>query len=260
MSLRSLSLSELSIRGERALRPIGLYADLKSLLSRDGFRFRVPTEGSAHASRDRVLFLNLSFWGSGDSSDLLVDRHLDADVLAHAAWHHAARKALHADSVPTAAALFLGESIASAFDIYLVGQMLRQGKQTDFLKTQLPARSQAALGSGMKEEALNALFAGVAEGPEGAFEGLRALLFDVCMALYSAPTLDHAIDVFDRVAGQPFAGLLHHYALSTWLLYARAYAGPALIDDPAMAVDRALRAAPVSLDWLAERWLHPESR
>jgi hypothetical protein len=158
---------------------------------------------------------------------VLVEPVLDADVLTHAAWHHAARRALADGATPSAAALFLGEAVASAFDAYLVGQLLRQGKQTDFLKTQLPAMTEARLGAGLEEEAVQALFARMAEDPDAAFEALRGLLFEVSLALYRAPDLDAAAAVLAAAAEHPFAGLLHHYALSAWVLYARAYAGPA---------------------------------
>lgn len=254
-TLRSLPLSALKLRGERALRSIGLYEDLKRLLIEDDFRFRVPEVGSVHATADRVLFLNLTFWGAGEASDVLVEPVLDADVLTHAAWHHAARRALADGATPSAAALFLGEAVASAFDAYLVGQLLRQGKQTDFLKTQLPAMTEAMLGAGLEEEAVQALFARMAEDPDAAFEALRGLLFEVSLALYRAPDLDAAAAVLAAAAEHPFAGLLHHYALSAWVLYARAYAGPGREADPAVELDRALRAAPVALDHLARVWL-----
>lgn len=109
-----------------------------------------------------MLFLNLTYWNS--------------------------RKALASGPAPTAAALFLGESVASAFDLYVVGQLLRQGTKNAYLSSQVPALSAAALDSGVTEAAL-------------------------------------------------------------------ADAGPAALDDPAMAMDRAVRAAPEALAWLESNWL-----
>lgn len=259
MPFRRLSLAEITIRGERAMKPVGVYAALKRLLVADGFTFRAPEPGSRHAHQDRVLFLNLTYWSAGDGSDVLVDDTLEADVLAHAAWHHAARKALGA-AAPTAATMFLGESVASAFDLYLVGHMLRQKKQTAFLASQVPAMSAAALDAGVTEEELEALFASVAESPDRAFEDLRELLFDAALALVGCPDVDAAVATLDRFGGHRFFGILHHYELATWVLYARAYAAPPVPDDPAVALDRAIRAAPVAIDWLEANWLPPTAR
>jgi hypothetical protein len=50
--------------------------------------------------------------------------------------------------------------------------------------------------------------------------------------------------------------LLHHYQLSNWVLYARAYAAP----DPAQSarvaeLDQRLRGSADSVEWLAAHWL-----
>lgn len=255
MSLRSLPITGLSIRGERAMRTVPLYAVLKRMLIADGYAFRVPALNAAPSNPDRVLFLNLTYWGAGEASDVLASPHLDADVLTHAAWHHAARKALAPEGPPTAAALFLGEAVASAFDLYLVGRHLQGSGRGDFLATQVPAMSAAASEAGMGDEALAALFEGIAGDPERAFEDLRALLFDAASALLVAPDLDHAVAALDHYSTHRFGSLLHHYALSAWVLYARAYAGPAVANDPAHAIDADLRLASSSLEWLEARWL-----
>jgi hypothetical protein len=254
MTLRTLTLDDLTLRDEPALRHIGLYDTLKQLVRADGLRFRAPAPGSAHASWDRALFLNLTFWNASNPSDVLVDDTLDADVVCHVAWHHAARKALGADGM-SADALFLGESIASAFDLYLVGRTLGR-PPCDFLETQVPAMAEAASRAGMSDEDFAELLTSVADDPERAFEDLRALLFDVASSLVQAASVDEATAALDRFAGHRFIALLHHYELSNWILYARAYAARALApDEEVRAVDRALREAPVSLDWLERHWL-----
>jgi hypothetical protein len=49
--------------------------------------------------------------------------------------------------------------------------------------------------------------------------------------------------------------------MSNWVLYARAYAPAALAPDPAVrAIDAALRAAPVSLDWLEREWVEAAAK
>jgi hypothetical protein len=57
--------------------------------------------------------------------------------------------------------------------------------------------------------------------------------------------------------GHRFASLLHHFQLSAWVLYARAYGSADPNTDATRAIrqlDFALRQAPVSLDWLESNW------
>jgi hypothetical protein len=255
MTLQHATLDALTIRGERAFRSVPVYAALKRMLLADAFRFRVPANGSVHARHDRVTFLNLTYWNARDPSDVLVDDTIEADVLAHAAWHHAARKALTGSGTPTPAALFLGEAVASAFDVLVVGQMLRQGRGNAFLDSQVPAMSAAALDAGLTTDAVEALLADMTEDPERAFGDLRCLLFDAALALVDCADVDAAAEALERFASHRFISLLHHYEVSNWVLYARAYAGAPRADDPALAMERAMRAAPSTLAWLREHWL-----
>lgn len=253
MSLRRASLVDLVVRGERAFRVVPVYSRLKACLHADDVHFLVAAGSSAPA--DRVLFLNLTFWHAGQNSDVLVDTNIDADVVAHAAWHHAAQRALATGSAPTPAALFLGESVASAFDLYVVGRMLRTGRQTAFLRSQVPLMSAACGDAGLADEAIASLFTEVAEDPETAFRELRELLFDASLSLFGCVGAQDAVLCLDRFESHRFAGLLHHFALSSWVLYARAYAGPSALGDPAAAADHAMRAAPDALRWLEDHWL-----
>ncbi len=254
MRLRTLPLDELIIDDERSFRHVGLYDELKQVLRKDGYRFRVP-EGGAAPSWDRVVFLNLTFWTPDDQGDVLASDHLDADVVTHVAWHHLCRLALPG-SPASADSLFLGESIASAFDLYLVGRLLGHAPDAGFLETQVPAMAEAAEGAGLDEEGFERLLASVAADPERAFEDLRALLFDAGTTLFTCAGPGEAAEAIARFDGHRFAPLLHHYELSNWILYARAYAArPSAPDEAARAVDRALREAPVSLDWLEKRWV-----
>ena len=92
--------------------------------------------------------------------------------------------------------------------------------------------------------------------PERAFEDLRALLFDAAIALLTCPGVAQAQAALEGFADRRFAPLLHHYQLSNWILYARAYAARPLGSDAvASDVDRALRQAPVSLDWLDRHFI-----
>jgi hypothetical protein len=265
---RSLTLDELTIDDERSFRHVGLYDDLKQVLRRSGYRFRVAPAGSPASRWDRALFLNLTFWSASESGDVLVSDHIAADVVAHVAWHNLAQRALAAaggrmneGARVTAEGLFLGESIASAFDLYLVGRLLGHAPDSEFLQTQVPAMADAAEAAGLSEEGFEALLDEVSRDPERAFEDLRELLFDAASALVRCSGIDDAAAALERFEAHRFAPLLHHYELSTWVLYARAYAEvPARVgerDLGASEVDMALRGAPVALDWLEERWVKP---
>lgn len=253
MRFRSLLLDDLQIEDERALRHVGLYDELKQALRRDGYRFRVPERGSA--SWDRVVFLNLTFWDPGEQGDVLTAATIPADVVTHVAWHHLARRALGPASA-SADGLFFGEAIASAFDLYLVGRLLGHAPDAQFLETQVPAMAEVAEAAGVSEEAFEEMLEGIAADPERAFEDLRRLLFDAATTLVTASSVDAAAEALARFDDHRFGAILHHYELSNWVLYARAYASGALAPDPAVrAVDAALRGAPVALDWLQREWL-----
>ena len=77
MKLRSLTLDELTIDDERSFRHVALYDDLKQVLRRDGYRFRVP---DVEASWDRVVFLNLTFWSQSEQGDLIPGGILYTDA------------------------------------------------------------------------------------------------------------------------------------------------------------------------------------
>jgi len=261
-AFKTLSLDDLTIDDEASFRHVALYADLRDALRRDRYTFRVLPESQA-GRWDRALCLNLTFWGTDAGGDVLVDSHIPADVVAHAAWHHLASRALSEVPArrPSADALFLGESIASAFDVYLVGRLLGHAPRSSFLETQVPAMADAAAEAGASDEEFEALLASIARDPDGAFDDLRALLFDVPRALVACAGADEALAVLAAVDGHRFAPLLHRFEISNWVLYARAYAADALGPDPRVAaIDAALRGADGALDWLTRSWLTPEAR
>src|SRR5260370_42368277 len=105
------------------------------MLRRSGYLFRIHPEGPERW--DRAHLLNLTFWNAA-GGDVLEGRRIAADVVTHAAWHHLAALALGPErgARPSMEALFLGESIASAFDISLVGRRLAQAPRSSFLETQ----------------------------------------------------------------------------------------------------------------------------
>ena len=260
MPFRNLTLDELQIDDEQSFRHVGIYDALKQVLRKSGYRFRVAPPDSPSASWDRALFLNLTFWDVSEAGDVLVDDHIAADVVAHVAWHDLARRAIDAVAAPGASAdgLFLGEAIASAFDLYLVGRLLGHAPDAEFLQTQVPAMADAAEAAGLSEDSFEELLQAISADPDRAFEDLRELLFDAASALVSSRGIDQAAEVLERFEGHRFAPLLHHYELSTWILYARAYAPGRLAPDPAVrAIDAALRSADVALDWLESHWVTP---
>src|SRR4029079_9066859 len=137
-----------------------------------------------------ALLLNLTFWGADAGGDILESDALPADVVAHAAWHHLTAKALGATS---ADALFLGEAIASAFDVYLVGRLLGHAPRSTFLATQVPAMAESAMAGGLEEDAFEALLGDLAASPERAFAELRELLFDASRALFACSTAEDGL-------------------------------------------------------------------
>lgn len=261
---------QLTIDDESAFRHVGLYGDLKEVLRRAAYRFRV-LPATLSGRWDRALLLNLTFWGADAGGDVLVDRHLPADVVAHAAWHHLASRALGGEpgEPQSPEALFLGEAIASAFDVYLVGRLLGHAPDSVFLETQVPAMADVAAAAGVSAADFAALLHGIADDPERAFAELRELLYDATRTLLTCDSAESALVALAALDRHRFAPLLHRYELSNWVLYARAYgrqqrtrkAGAALRRDPsarrAEAVDRALREAPVALDWLTTQWVLP---
>jgi hypothetical protein len=256
MPLRTTSLDELVIDDEPAFASLPLYARLKEAVRKSGHRFLLPA-GGAPTSWDRALFLNLTYWNGEAGSDVLCDEHVAADVVTHIAWHHIAGTRLGAAGAGgTASAMLFGESIASAFDLYMMGRLWREAPDSEFVTTQVPIISEAAQDAGMSDDDFAALMTDVSDHPARAFEDLRALLFDAATALHACRDANQAQLALDRLDGHRLAPLLHHYQLSNWILYARAYAksAPAL-DEIVRGFDQTLRAAPDSLAWLSENWV-----
>jgi hypothetical protein len=252
------TLDELTIEDQNSFRHVALYADLETVLRRARYPFRVLPEALLGRA-DRALLLNLTFWVVDEGGDVLESDTLPADVVAHAAWHHLAAKALGVmpgGAAPSVEGLFLGEAIASAFDVYLVGRLLGHAKSSTFLETQVPAMAEAAESAGLAEEDFEAMLEGIAADPERAFTELRELLFDATSALFACTTIEAGCEALARFDGHRFASLLHRYELSNWVLYARAY-GDAKPDARARAIDAKLRAEKLPLDWLGAEWVAP---
>jgi hypothetical protein len=252
------TVDELTIEDEESFRHVALYADLKEVLRRSRYAFRVlPRARSVRA--DRALLLNLTFWSAEAGGDILAEDRVPADVVAHAAWHHLAAGAFASGpGAPLSVdALFFGEAIASAFDVYLVGRLLGHAPRSTFLSTQVPAMAATAEAAGLSAARFEALVAGLAAAPERAFAQLRELLTDATAALFACKDGEGAFAALAAFDRHPLNALLHRYELSNWVLYARAAPGSAKADRRVRAVDRALRRAASPLDWLAENWISP---
>jgi hypothetical protein len=208
---------------------------LIEVLRRDRATFLVPRRETGW---DRVAFLNLVSYSPG-TAELLRSRDVPADELVHVALHHLARKDI---GIGSAHALLFGEAIASAFDAYLIGVLLRRRPRAAYLAQQVPRLSERALDAGLSRRAFAALLARMAGDPERAFEELRRLLLDVSLALVPSRSLPESARILARFEPHPYAPILHHYELADWILAARASSrrGPSAA---ATRIDRALRGS-----------------
>lgn len=247
------TLDELTIEDAASFRHIEGYGALEQILRKDRYSFRILPE----PLWDRALFLNLTYWAPTEAGDVLVDRTVSADVVAHVAWHHLATKALAREGAPVpVSALFLGEAIASAYDLYLVGRILGHAPSSSFLATQVEAMADTAQAAGLSEHDFEKMLEEVADDPEAAFASLRTLLVDATAALFESERAEDSLAVLVSLESHRFGALLHRYELSNWLLYARAY-GSAEPCPKTSAVEHALREADDPLTWLDENWVRP---
>ena len=261
--LETKGIEGLEIEDAESFRHVALFSDLKEVLARAAYPFLVPRSEGA-ISWDRALFLNLAFWDEAHAGDVLVEPRIDADVVMHVAWHQLA--AAHLE--PSPEAQLLGEAIASAFDLYLVGRLLGHAPESSFLATQVPLMSEAAASAGLEENAFEAMIASVAADPDQAFEDLRSLLYEVSTELLGCRGAERALAVLEAHDESRFAPLLHHYELSTWIANARVAAkhgeagsGADGAAEPGRAsasdVHAHLKKAKSSVDWLDRNWVSP---
>ncbi|NUP04992.1 MAG: hypothetical protein HOW73_02910 [Polyangiaceae bacterium] len=253
MGLFRASLEDLEIEDEPSFRHVALYEDLKRVVSAMGQTFLVPPEGE-WLGWDRAVLLNLLFWEPG-TTDVLSSRCIDADVVMHVAWHELANRNLPA----CVEAHLLGESIASAFDLYLIGRLLGHSPSSTFLESQVVRMSEAASDEGLDEDAFQTLLTGVSKEPERAFELLRELLFDASRALLPAATPEQGLRALEAFDDHPYRPLLHHYEISSWVMRSRIDAAksqwPADASKRALEVDEALRSTGDAVAWLERTWL-----
>ncbi len=252
MTITRVKLRELAIDDEADFRHVGLYPDLKAVMAGEGVHFGV-LDGPCAGPSDAQL-LNLAFWQPGDVAEVLSEPVIAADQVMHSAWHALAFEAL-AEAGASALGLLLAESIASAFDIYLVGRLIGHAPEAQFLQTQVPAMRDAAEDANMADDAFEALLQRAAEQPEACFSQLQSLLFRVASELLQSPDIDRAHTVLQAHHSEPFAPLLHHYELVSWVLYARCYGSGS--SDKVAQTWAAMRSAQCTLTWLSDTWLTP---
>jgi hypothetical protein len=235
----------------------------RMLVQRSAHRFRVPEAGHP-LSWDRAVFLNLTFWSDAEGADVLCDQDkgIAADVVTHVAWHRIAadlvrRKLPQGEQAAASAeALLFGEAIASGFDMYLVGCLLRSEPECEFVATQVPTMAEAAHQAGLDEADFASLLQGVADDPVQAFLDLYELLFDASRALLGCRDAVQGQAALEAVEGHRFGALLHHYNLSTWVLYAHAHGRPSTAQASVVGeLDRLLRQQGSPLEWLERQGL-----
>ena len=247
MPLRAVPITSLRQLDPSLLR-IPVVEALLTRLADDRVRFLVPARG--RAGEGTTDFLNRTFWTS--AGDVLASREAPVDVLAHAAWHHVVRAAAPKASVEGA---LIGEAIASAFDLYLVGAALRVAPDAELLATQVPRLAEAAADGGMKERAFATVLKDAARDPERIFGELYALLADAGLKLARVDDPMLAARVVDTLAARRLGPLLFHYDVSGWLLHARAHATTRAADPAARAIDRTIRRAKRPITALADALL-----
>lgn len=252
--LESKTLNQLTLHDEKSFRHVGLYDRLKEAMASRNMRFHVLENAKSLGGGDAVRLLNLAFWDPSAHAEVLDEPELEADQLMHNAWHVIAREACGEDH-QSADALLLGEAIASAFDVYLIGRTLGHAPDSSFLESQIAAMSYASEAAGWTEKQFSGLLERMSREPEKAFEELRQLLFDVSSELVAAPDLHSAASVLASHRDHPMFPLLHHYELPTWVLYARSYATTCDHVEKVRAFDRAMREAEDAIAWLEENWL-----
>jgi hypothetical protein len=250
-------LDALRIRDARPFSHILHYAPLKQRLIDAQYTFQLLPKSANVAS---AQLLNLTYWGAPAEAlvggDVLTEAAIDADVVCHVGWHHMLRETLAADgdNSSSAASLFLGESVASAYDLYMLGVLMLRAPSCGFVQTQAPAIADCATASGLSKRAFAQQLQTIALDPEAAFAALRTLLFDVTTALYLAKTQAAAFTILQSVREAPYSWLLPRFELSNWVLYARAYAKKAT-SAAASKLNRELAITERPLELLTSRYL-----
>lgn len=253
-------LGDLEIVDDELLQAVPHYDVLKAVVAASGVAFRVmPEEASARS--DQALLLNVVFWDASLVDDVIERPAVGAYSLPHIAWHYLASRELRraGSAALSVDAQILGEAIASAFDLFTLGHLLRAAPTHALTKALVDGVQGPALAAGRSLDVLRGLLAGVRDEPEAAFADLRELLFVATRALYDAETSSDAFEVLQQVDEHPLGCVFFRHRVADWLLQIRASKGAA--EDPeTQAFAAALGEQPAPIAWLLERWLRPEER
>lgn len=253
--LLRVQLQDLEIADEAAYAGFPLWAKLKARLEAHRVEMFLADPEGPLAHWAATALINHTMRLPKGATEILHDRRVPADALMHTAWHHAGLFAM-GNLAGSAEGLLLGEAVASAFDAYIVGSLLHtESERPSALDTQVPAMAEVAAAASGSPEDFEALLHRMAEDPEGSFEELRELLFDVSIGLLYAEGVDEAEEVISSSHGHVFAPILHHYDLSIWVLYARAYGTDVQEHAGLRKIDARLRAEAHPLEWLEAHWL-----
>lgn len=214
---------------------------------------------------DRALLLNLTFWGATNGSgarvggDILVDRTLPADVVAHVAWHHLAAKHGPALVRPP-----LGRRpLPRRGDCERLRPLPRRPaprarSSVDFSRDPGARHGRGRGGRRSLRGGHRRLAQRRGPGSRGLLRVAAAAPGPTPRALLRCRSATDGLRALASFDEHPFAPLLHRYELSNWVLHARAYVADPLAADPAVeALDQALRAAPDAVEHLRAAWVAP---
>jgi hypothetical protein len=252
-------LDELDVHEQPALRKVPYYEELKEVLRQGRVPFRLFPEAS-RARADHALLLNVVFWDAGAVDDIIERPLVGAYSIPHIAWHYLTARALApAPGRLSAGGWVLGESIASAFDLFLLGHLLREDPGAPTARVIVDRLHAAVLRAGGSDDQMRSLAGGARDDPEAAFADLRELLFVGTQALLECERSDDAFAVLRQIDAQPLGCLFHAYRVADWVLQVKA-SGAKRDDEAVDRLDAELRAQRAPVAWLIDRWLTPAER
>lgn len=185
---------------------------LKLLLAKDLKMVLLP-EG-----RGVGRLLNLLQWDVGEALEYVDGDGPLADQVIHYGMHHLVDDLIGHDG---AEKMLLAETIASAADFYLLGQLIRSGEECDFLLDMVES-----LGSYYEqysnEDCLEALFERCAADPFATFAQVVLFLYETVEPLLYLEDPQAVTRGLLAVQDNELYPVLHHYNIGNWVLTLRA--------------------------------------